>query len=289
MIAIAMGLNANLRRVVLGVILAFTLVFIATYIAGVVGLIDRMFIYFPDKTVSTSPESLGLVYEEVFFDTDDGYRLHGWYVPGELDVTFLWFHGNAGNIAGRLANLKLIHDELQVNVFLFDYRGYGRSQGGPSQKGLYQDAEAALTYLRARENGAQAKITYFGRSLGAAVAVELAIHHRPYGLILESAFPSIPYMSEHNYPLVPKWLVKVFVRARYDSLGRISGVDAPMLMLHGDSDDIVPIEAGRTLFDAAEEPKSFYVILGAGHNDIPTAGGPDYFKRLRSFVDGLGL
>ena len=282
-------LKTKLRRVVLGVILVLTLAFVVVYVMGVVGLIDRMFIYFPDKTVSTSPEGLGLDYEEVFFDTEDGYRLHGWYVPGELDVTLLWFHGNAGNIAGRLANLKLIHNELQVNVFLFDYRGYGRSQGGPSEKGLYQDAEAALTYLRSRDNGAQARIIYFGRSLGAAVAVELATRHRPYGLILESAFPSILHLAGHNYPIVPKWLVKVFVRARYDSLTRISRVDTPMLMLHGDNDDIVPVEAGRTLFNVANEPKSFYVIPGAGHNDIPTAGGPDYFNRLRNFVDELGL
>ena len=286
--AIAMRLKTRLHRVVLGVILVFTLVFVVAYVAGVAGLIDRMFIYFPDKTVSASPESLGLTHEEVFFDTDDGYRLHGWYVPGELDVTFLWFYGNAGNIAGRLPNLKLIHDELQVNVFLFDYRGYGRSQEGPSEKGLYQDAEAALTYLRSRDNGTQARIIYFGRSLGAAVAVELATRHRPYGLILESPFPSISYMAGHNYPLVPKWLVKVFVRARYDSLSRISRADTPMLMLHGDTDDIVPIEAGRSLFNVANEPKSFYVIPGAGHNDIPAAGGPDYFNRLKNFVDGLG-
>jgi len=288
MIAIGMRLKTRLRRVVLVVGLVSALVFVVVYVAGVVGLIDRMFIYFPDKTVSTSPESLGLVYEEVFFETDDGYQLHGWFVPGELDVTFLWFHGNAGNIAGRLANLKLVHEELQVNVFIFDYRGYGRSQGGPSENGLYQDAEAALTYLRSRENGAQARIIYFGRSLGASVAVELATRHRPYGLILESAFPSIPYLAGHNYPLVPKWLVRVFVRARYDSLSKISGVDAPMLMVHGDRDDIVPIEAGRTLFSAAKEPKSFYGIPGAGHNDIPIAGGPDYFNSLRSFVDELG-
>lgn len=286
--AIPLPLKTRLRRVVLGGILVFTLVLFLAYVAGVTGLMDRKFIYFPDKTVFASPESLGLAYEEIFFDTADGYRLHGWYVPGELDVTFLWFHGNAGNIASRLANLKLIHDELQVNVFLFDYRGYGRSQVGPSEKGLYQDAEAALTYLRSRENGVQARIIYFGRSLGAAVAVELATHHRPYGLIVESAFPSVPYLAGYNYPLVPKWLVKVFVRARYDSLIRISGVDAPMLMFHGDNDDIVPLEAGRTLFNAAKEPKSFYVIPSAGHNDIPLAGGPDYFNRLRSFVEGLG-
>ena len=279
--------KTRLLRVGLLVALVFGLVLAVAYVAGVTGMIDRAFIYFPDKTLSASPDSLGLSYEEVFFDSDDGLRLHGWYVPGEGDVTLLWLHGNAGNIADRLGNLRRVHDELGVNVFLFDYRGYGRSQGEPSETGLYRDAQAALTYLKSREDVFPERIIYFGRSLGAGVAVELATHHQPYALILESAFPSIPYLAQQAYTYIPKGLISRFVQARYDSLSKISGVDAPLLMLHGDSDDIVPIEAGRTLFDGAKEPKSFYVVPGAGHNDIHTAGGSDYFNRLRSFLDGL--
>lgn len=279
--------KAKLLRVVLLAALVFGLLLAIAYVAGAAGMIDRFFVYFPDKTLSASPEGLGLAYEDVVFEADDGYRLHGWYVPAGGDVTLLWFHGNAGNIADRLTNLKLVHDKLQVNVFLFDYRGYGRSQGKPSEKGLYRDAEAALTYLWSRDDISQERVVYFGRSLGAAVAVELAARYHPYGLILESTFPSIPYLAGHNYPVIPSWLVKPFVRARYDSLKKISGVGAPLLMLHGDSDDIVPIKAGRTLFDAANEPKSFYVVPGAGHNDIPTVGGSDYFDRLRGFMQGL--
>ena len=250
-------------------------------------MIDRAFVYFPEKGLSASPEDIGLAYEDVDFETGDGLQLHGWYIPGDRDVTVLWFHGNAGNIAGRMTNLKRVHDELQVNVFLFDYRGYGRSQGGPSEEGLYRDAEAALAYVKSRDDLAPERIVYFGRSLGAAVAVDLATRQRPYGLILESAFPSIPYLAENNYPAFPTWLVKQFVQARYDSLNKIAGVDAPLLMLHGDNDDTVPMEAGRVLFNAAKDPKSFYVVSGAGHNDMHMVGGSDYFGRLLGYLDGL--
>ena len=285
--AITMGLRARWRRTALVAAVVLSLVLTVGYIAGMTGLIDRNFIYFPEKELSASPENVALAYESVDFETDDGLQLHGWYIPGDRDVTMLWFHGNAGNIAGRLSNLKRVHDELQVNVFLFDYRGYGRSQGQPSEEGLYRDAEAALAYLESRGGLAPERIIYFGRSLGSAVAVELATRQRPYGLILESAFPSVLYLSEHNYPVFPSWLVKQFVQARYDSLDRIAEVDAPLLMLHGDNDHTVPMDAGRALFDVAKEPKSFHVVHGAGHNDMPIVGGSDYFDRLRSFLDEL--
>lgn len=245
------------------------------------GMIERHFIYFPTRALEDDPSRWGLAFLDVFLTTSDGVRLHGWFVPGRRDVTWLWFHGNAGNISHRLENLRLLHDELGVNVFIFDYRGYGRSEGTPSEEGTYLDAEAALTHLRFRPDVAQDRIVYFGSSLGAAVAVELAARHPPLALILESPFPSVPYMARRTYPFLPIWFL---LRTRYDALARIGHVQAPLLVLHGDRDSIVPMEAGKKLFDAANEPKEFYVIQGADHNDTYVVGGQAYFAALGRFL-----
>ena len=199
-------------------------------------------------------------------------------------MTWLWFHGNAGNIGHRLENLKLLHSKLAVNIFIFDYRGYGRSQGRPSEQGTYLDAEAALACLRSRGNGSAERIVYLGRSLGAAVAVELATRHAPYGLILESPFPSIPYMARETLPFLPVW---PFLRTRYDSLAKVGKLKTPLLVLHGDKDDVVPIKGAKKLFDEAREPKEFYTIHGAGHNDTYIVGGQAYFDELAGFIGRL--
>ncbi len=256
------------------------------FIADRTGLIERYFIYFPQKELGADPSHVGLPFEDVSFTAADGKVLHGWFVPGRNEVTWLWFHGNAGNISDRLGNLKLLHDELGVSVLLFDYRGYGRSEGRPTEKGTYRDADAALVYLRSRGDVSPDRIIYFGRSLGAAVAVELATRYPPYGLILESPFPSVRHMARLSYRFLPMWPLLV---DRYDSQARIAKVQAPLLVLHGDQDDTVPIEAGRKLFDAAREPKHFYAVQGAGHNDTYDVGGRSYFAALRSFVEQLAL
>lgn len=253
---------------------------------GVCGkVIERQFIYFPERDVLADPADFGLAFEDVSLLASDGVRLHGWFVPGERDVTWLWFHGNAGNIADRLENLKLLHDEVGVTAFLFDYRGYGRSEGTPSEDGTYRDAEAALAYLRSRPDVDPERIIYFGRSLGAAVAVELATREPPLGLVLESPFPSIPELARYLYPFLPVWPL---ISTKYNSLAKISGVRTPLLVIHGDADETVPIRAGRKLFEAANEPKQFYTIPGAGHNDTYLVGGREYFEVLRLFVEGLG-
>jgi len=249
------------------------------------GVIERSFIYFPDRDLIADPAYMGLPFEEVSFAASDRVQLHGWFVPGEKEVTWLWFHGNAGNISHRLENLKLLHDELGVSVFLFDYRGYGRSEGTPSEEGTYRDGEAALAYLRSREDVDPDRIVYFGRSLGAGIAVELAISHPPFALILESPVPSIPELARRHYPFLPVWPL---LRTKYDSLAKIEKVEAPLLVLHGDRDDVVPFGAGRKLFEAANEPKEFYTIRGAGHNDTYLVGGEEYFGVLRRFVENLG-
>ena len=254
---------------------------------GATGMLDKVFIYFPERELNASPAEHGLAYDDASLTTEDGVRLHGWFVPGQGEITWLWFHGNAGNISHRLENLKQLHERLDVNILLFDYRGYGQSQGAPSEKGTYLDADAALAYLRSRQDVNADRIVYFGRSLGAAIAVDLAHHEPPYGLILESSLPPISFVARQAYPILPSWFVGIVLRARYDALSKIGNIEAPVLFLHGDKDDVVPISAGKRLFDAAREPKQFYVIPNAGHNDRYAVGGEPYFATLARFLDRL--
>ncbi|MBN1189359.1 MAG: alpha/beta hydrolase [Dehalococcoidales bacterium] len=246
--------------------------------------IERHFIYYPDKEAGPEPSNMGLSFEDVTFTAEDGIKLHGWFIPGDTDLTWLWFHGNAGNICHRLENLYLLHNKLGVNIFIFDYRGYGSSQGKPTEKGTYLDAEAAVAWLHSKPGIRKNRIVYFGRSLGTAVAVETAVRHPPAGLILESAFPSIPFVARRLYPYLPVW---PFLSTRYDSISKIKQIEAPVLMLHGDKDNIVPLEAGQRLFEAAEGEKSFYVIPGASHNDTYQVGGEPYFLELSRFLISL--
>jgi hypothetical protein len=245
-------------------------------------VIERSFIYFPERELIGNPTDFGLAFDDAYFAASDGVRLHGWFVPGESDVTWLWCHGNAGNISHRLENLRLLHDELEVKVFIFDYRGYGRSEGAPSEQGTYRDAEAALAYVLSRPDVDAEHIVYFGRSLGAAVAVELATRRPPFALILESPLPSIAELARHHYPFLPAGRL---LRTKYDSLSKIGNVHVPLLVLHGDQDEVIPFQSGRKLFEAADEPKRFYTIRGAGHNDTYIVGGREYFQALREFVE----
>lgn len=266
--------------------LSLTLAFICVTLGGVymTGFIERRLIYHPEKDLNSDPSMLGLAYEDVVFTAGDGVRLHGWYVPGSGDVTLLWFHGNAGNISHRLSNLKEMHDELAVNIFIFDYRGYGQSRGTPSEQGTYLDAKAALDSLKSREDASIHKIVYYGRSLGGALAVELATQEPPYGLVLESSFPSVPYMAREANPFLPLWRL---LRTKYDSAAKVPRLQVPLLQIHGDSDGTVPLETGRALFEAANTPKEFYVIPGADHNDTYLVGGTAYWEKLREFIDSL--
>lgn len=252
---------------------------------GGLGPIERAFIYFPQREVRATPADLGLAFEGVSFVTADDVRLHGWFVPGTSSVSLLWFHGNAGNIGHRVPNLQALHRELGVSVFLFDYRGYGQSGGSPTEEGTYRDAEAALAVLRARKEVDLTRIVYYGRSLGAAVAIDLATRQKPYGLIVEGAFTSIPDMARHAYPFLPVW---PFLQTRYDSFTKMGQVEAPVLVLHAEKDEVIPLSMGRRVYEAAKGTKAFHAISGAGHNDTVAVGGEGYFAILREFLASLG-
>jgi pimeloyl-ACP methyl ester carboxylesterase len=246
-------------------------------------------IFHPAPGVDLTPEALGVPGEEVFLETEDAVRIHGFWIPAQdedgtvlADVSraILFLHGNAGNASHRLPNAVHLA-RLGAAVLLLDYRGYGRSEGRPTEHGVYADARAGLAQLTGERGFPESRIVVFGRSLGGAVAVELARGRPLGGVILESAFTSAHEMARRVFgfgfgPLT---------RGRFDSLAKLDELRAPLLFLHGDRDEIVPYDLGRALYEAAPEPKSFTTIRGAGHNDTVQVGGQPYFDRIGRFLD----
>lgn len=260
----------------------FSLIVLSTTLSGGCRIEDR-FIFHPDHVTDRDPSHIGVRFEDVFFTTQDGLRLHGWFIPHQdARATLVWFHGNAGNISGRLLNIKLLHDRINTNIFIFDYRGYGRSEGTVSEKGTYLDGEAAMNYLLGRHEAAARRLILFGRSLGAAVAAEMAIRFASLGLILESPFVSIPEMARAIFPSLPiAWLLQT----RYDTMEKVRLVKTPILVLHGDRDATVPFAQGKRVFEIASHPKKFHRIVGASHNDTFLVGGEEYYGALRDFIE----
>jgi len=240
-------------------------------------------IFFPFDSVSVTPASWGLEYEEVGLRTRDGLTLHGWYIPAKgSDKVLLFFHGNAGNIAHRGDSVAIFHG-LGLNVFIFDYRGYGRSEGAPSEDGLYLDARAAWTYLTQDRGFAGGDIILFGRSLGGAVATRLATEVQPAGLILESTFSSARDMADEVFPVLSRL---VFLRFRFNTAMQIKKVHSPLLVLHSPNDEIIPFGQGRKIFDAANGPKKFVELTG-DHNYGFVRSQPVYGQALGTFVSKL--
>ncbi|CBE70090.1 MAG: alpha/beta hydrolase [Candidatus Methylomirabilis oxygeniifera] len=252
---------------------------------GCVEALENSLIFFPDKRIEATPHNLDLAYEEISFTTQDGVRLNGWWIPGAgSPFTLLWFHGNGGNISYRLDNIKRRHDLLGTSIFIFDYRGYGRSEGRTSEEGTYRDGDAAIRYLRSRGDVDPNKIVFLGESLGSAVAVEMAIRHGCAALVLESPFLSIAEMAKVTFPLLP---IGSFIQTKYDTLSKIGQVSVPLLIVHGDSDEIVPFRHGQRLFESANEPKEFYRIKDAHHNDLYVVGGTAYLETLNRFLSRM--
>jgi uncharacterized protein len=249
---------------------------------------DDTFIFFPTSDIVMTPHSAGLPYDDVTFSAADGTKLHGWFIPGDpQEPVILFFHGNAGNISHRVDNLRLFHRQLGVSVFIIDYRGYGNSTGKASEEGTYSDARGALAWLQ--DNGwGNDRIIYFGRSLGAAIATQLAIEHQPAGLVLESPFTSVEAMGRRHNPIL-YFLLGWLLQSHYDSLAKIDQINTPLLLLHGTQDTIVPPGMSEQLFARAGEPKTRHLIQGAGHNDTLLHQQKEYWQTWRSFIDSLSL
>lgn len=234
----------------------------------------------PGRKLVSTPENIGLDYQNIEFITEDNIKLHGWFIPSKkAKATVLFFHGNAGNISHRLDSIEIFH-RLELNVFIIDYRGYGQSEGKISEKGSYRDAEAAWRYLSNTQGTKGEQIIIFGRSLGASIASWLASKHTPAALIIESAFSSVPSMGQRLYPFLPiRWLS----RYQYNTKHYVENIACPVMVAHSKNDEIIPYEEGREIFKSATEPKHFLEMHG-GHNDGFLVSGTSYIEGLRSFI-----
>ncbi len=257
-------------------------------------LLEESLIFFPSPWPSWLADSgrlavgSGREFEDCWFETEDGLRLHGLWSRNQGEPTpravgdgavVLWFHGNAGNIADR-APLQLELTGSGRQVLAVDYRGYGRSRGRPTGEGVGRDATAAWRYLTGERGVPAGAVVLLGESLGGAVAVELAARVKPAGLVVESSFTSIRAMARQHYPFLPSGLL----RTRLDPLSRIADVRCPTLFIHSTDDEIVPFSMGWRLYEAAPAPKEFLRIQGAGHNDTWAVGGAERLARIADFV-----
>lgn len=248
--------------------------------AGGLYVLQPAMVFLPSRALEATPRDWGLEYKDVWLRTEDGVRLHGWYLPHpQARRVLLFFHGNAGNISHRQASLE-IFQRLGLNVLILDYRGYGRSEGRPSERGLYRDARAAWDYLVAERGVSPADIVLFGRSLGGAVAAQLASQVRPGALILESGFSSARDLARAIYPIL-SWLI--VPRFDFDTVARMRTVACPVLVLQSRDDEIIPFALGRRVYEAAPEPKRLHVLRG-DHNGGFLLSQPDYERALAGFL-----
>lgn len=251
----------------------------AVLVLLIFGIQDRL-VYFPTRDLVATPRTIGIDYEDVWLTTEDGVRLHAWFIPTPgARLTVLHFHGNGGNISHRLERIKLF-GALNLNVFLFDYRGYGQSGGRPNEEGMYRDARSAWGYLVKTRLLSPSSIVLHGESLGGAVAVQLASEQTPAAVIVESSFSSIKDLGAEVYPWLP---VRWISRFDYSSKDRLTNVHSPILIVHSRDDELVPFHHGETLFAAAAEPKQFLEIHGS-HNAGFTYSDKVYATGIAAFL-----
>ena len=274
------------RRVLTGVVVVASVVVAAMVaVLAIVFVRQESLIYFPDRHVRSTPADLGMAFEDVRLTTDDGVAVAAWWIPAPNSRGALIFcHGNAGNMGDRIGKLRLFYD-LGLSVLTFDYRGYGSSEGKPSEEGTARDMDAAVAHVRDAIGVPLDRTVFYGESLGGAVAIEAAVRFPPAALVAESTFTSARAMARRHYPFVPAFLVRV----GYDSLSRVAALACPKLFLHGPPDTIVPFEMGEALFRAAPEPKRFATLVG-DHNSGGILESPEARRALAELLDAtLGV
>jgi len=242
--------------------------------------LEQKSLYHPYKEIPQTPANLGIAYEEINFKTADGKLLNGWFVPAkDAKATVLYCHGNAGNIYHRLHKVKFFH-EMGVNFFIFDYRGYGKSTGKPSEKGLYKDAQAAYDYIISRSDVDRNKIVVYGKSLGGPVAADLCLHRKASALILEGSFASVALRAQQLYPFLP---MKLLITQKYDAMAKVKDMHIPKLIAHARQDEVISFRHGEILFKSVAEPKQFLPFDG-GHNDDVYVTSSAYREELLKFL-----
>ena len=247
---------------------------------------DKM-VFFPAKELIVTPDQVDIPFEDVFVNVTPTERIHGWYFQaaqttnGKRHPTVLFFHGNAGNISHRMETISYLLS-FDVNIFIFDYRGYGQSDGSPNEEHIYADAQAAYDWLINQKGCQPDEMILFGRSLGGVVAVDLATHVTCRGLIVEASFTSAEDMGKKMFPFFP---VTLLLRYKLDSINKIANISCPVLITHSPEDDIVPYEFGRQLFAAAKPPKKFVQLAGT-HNDLQHYRNHTYQQALSQIFTG---
>ena len=253
-------------------------------LAGTVGCDGMRFIYSTSRDSRGKPSDFGMAYEEIWFASRDGFQLNAWLVPGKVDKPLILFcHGNAANITHRLENI-MVFNRLGFSVFIFDYRGFGLSQGIPhTENDLYQDARGALDFLR-KQGWSAGQMVYYGRSMGAAVALQIGLEVSPAAVVMECPFTSLAEIAWHlnpiTYALVGWW----GIRARFDNLEKIGKLDVPIMILQGDKDITTPPQMAKRLFEKANEPKAFHLFPGGSHSDLYKVGGKHYEAAWINFL-----
>lgn len=244
--------------------------------------VDELLALFPARFPVGDWQPAETVFEDCWFAADDGIRLHAWYLRHpEPRAVVLHIHGNAGNLSYRANIASQLHQRCGASVMIFDYRGYGRSEGAPTILGLLQDARAARANLAEHEQIDQNQVVLVGESIGGAIAVDLAANDSARGLVLESTFSSLRDVAGAHYP---EFLVSMLVADKLNSTARIGEYYGPLLQFHGDADQVIPLDSGRRLFDAAHQPKSFQILPRHDHNDpLPAA----YYQAVDRFLREL--
>ena len=256
------------------------------------------FIFFPARAIETTPKDFQLGYQDVVLPipikTGAAETVHGWWIPAlersvnrrESGKVLLYLHGNGLNVGANVEHANRFH-RLGLSVFLIDYRGYGKSQGDfPSESRVYEDAQLAWDYLVKQRGIKPSQIYIYGHSLGGAIAIDLAVRHpEAAGLIVEGSFTSARAMVDFQAGVYRVFPIDVLLTQRFDSLSKVDRLQMPVLFIHGSADTVVPTQMSKKLFDAAPEPKQFYIVPDGGHNNSAQIGGAEYLLRVRQFLD----
>ncbi len=249
---------------------------------------QRSMIFFPYKDFIATPNHLDLKYMDVVIPLKKNQSIHGWYIEptdtinSNSDKVILFCHGNAGNISHRLPTLQFLNS-IGFKTLIFDYRGYGQSKGELSEESVYQDAEYFYNWLINNKNIKPENIVIFGRSLGGAVAIDLALKVACHSLIIESSFTSAADMGKKIFPFFP---IKYILKYKFDSISKVEKLKRPILIIHSPDDDIIPYEMGEKLYEKASQPKRFLKISGL-HNDLSYLNDPEYARTIQEFVGML--
>ncbi len=263
-------------------IVTFFVLFIGIF--SLVRYLEHTGVFFPGKYLNSTPSQAKMSYEDLYLTTADGVKINAWLIKSDPKAsTIIFAHGNAGTMGDRVMRLRFLHD-LGLNVLIFDYRGYGRSQGNSTEKGVYLDAQAAYDYLQNRSDIDHDRIIAYGASLGGVVMIDLATQRRVAALIVESSLTSAKDMAQRIYPFLPSFLMSI----RFDSISKIYKIIIPKLFMHSPQDHIVPFGMGRKLYEMAVDPKEFLVIHG-GHNDGALISDPQLKESFRNFLQKYSL